>query len=334
MTARIILVTLWPYKPGGPPMSKASRRSFIKGAGAAAGSLLTTGLAGAPTSTSALTSRSARFRELLAGPEPILSPAAHDVLSARLIEQMEFPVITVGGSAVSAEHLIPDVGLITITELIDFAGQIAENVNIPVFADCDDGGGSPINVYRAMRSAEKYGIAAVMYEDTVTIKHLGGRSDVITKEQRSDRIKAAAEARQKGTVIIARFDALAEQRSMQEALDRGAACAEAGADIIFFAGMRPADTPKARDVVKRPLMSTVAGPTTPAMLKEARISLGIYAGQLLQIGLGAAYQALQELKSTGLMANATKLSIAGDVYQKLIESQEVTARARKYNLIR
>jgi 2-methylisocitrate lyase-like PEP mutase family enzyme len=309
---------------------KASRRTFLKGAGIVAGGLLTQGVATAQTDN---LTKGEHLRRLVQGPEPVLSPAAHDVLSARLIEQMGFPVVTVGGSAVSAEHLIPDVGLITISELIDFAGQIAENVNVPVFADCDDGGGSPINVYRAMRSAEKYGIAAVMYEDTVTIKHLGGRSDLITKEQMAEKIKAAAEARQKGTVIIARTDALAEQRSMQEALDRGAACAEAGADVIFFAGMRPADTPKARDVVKRPLMSTVGSATTPAMLKEAKISLGVYAGQLLQIGLGAAYQALQELKNTGLMTNASKLSIPGDVFQKLTESQEVTARARKYNLI-
>src|SRR5215471_7973717 len=310
---------------------KASRRTFMKGAGLAAGGLISQGVAGGQSAT--FLTKGESLRRLLQGPDPVLSPAAYDVLSARLIEQMGFPLITVGGSAVSAEHMIPDVGLITITELIDFAGQIAENVNVPVFADCDDGGGSPINVYRAMRSAEKYGIAAVMYEDTVMIKHLGGRSDLITKDQMADKIKAAAEARQKGTVIIARTDALAEQRSMQEALDRGAACAEAGADVIFFAGMRPADTPKARDVVKRPLMSTVGSATTPAMLKEAKITLGVYAGQLLQIGLGAAYQALQELKTTGLMTSSAKLSIPGDVFQKLTESQEVTARARKYNLI-
>jgi 2-methylisocitrate lyase-like PEP mutase family enzyme len=296
----------------------------------AAGGLLTQAVASPQTDS---LTKSERLRHLLEGAEPVLSPSAYDVLSARLIEQMGFPLITVGGSAVSAEHMIPDVGLITISELIDFAGNIAENVDVPVFADCDDGGGSPINVYRAMRSAEKYGIAAVMYEDTVTIKHLGGYSDLISKDQMSDKIKAAAEARQKGTVIIARTDALAEQRSMQEALDRGAACAEAGADVIFFAGMRPADTAKARDVVNRPLMSTVGGATTPAMLKEARISLGVYASQLLQIGLGAAYQALQELKTTGVMTNSAKRSIPSDILQKLTNSQEVTARARKYNLV-
>jgi 2-methylisocitrate lyase-like PEP mutase family enzyme len=308
-----------------------SRRTFLKGAGLAAGGLLSEGVV--PAQSGPPETKAQTLRRLLEGADPVLSPAAHDVLSARLIEQMGFPVVTVGGSAVSAENLIPDVGLITITELIDFAGNIAENVDVPVFADCDDGGGSPINVYRAMRSAERYGIAAVMYEDTVTIKHLGGRSDLITKEQMADKIKAAAEARQKGTVIIARTDALAEQRSMQEALDRGAACAEAGADVIFFAGMRPADTAKARDVVKRPLMSTVNASTTPAMLKEARISLGVYAGQLLQIGLGAVYQALQELKTTGVIANSAKASIPGDVFQKLTGSADVTARARKYGLI-
>jgi len=316
-------------------MASITRRGFVKGAGLVASGLLTPSSLGAQTRAQSPESGKAdRFRALLAGPEPVLSPAAYDVLSARLIEEMGFPVITVGGSAVSAQHGIPDVGLITITELIEFAGNIAENVSTPVFADCDDGGGSPINVYRAMRQAEKFGIAAVMYEDTVTIKHLGGRSDLITKEQMVDKIKSAVDARQKNTVIIARTDALSERHPMAEALERGVACAEAGADIIFFSGMSLADSPKASAAVKKPLMSTVGGATTPDKLKEARIGFGVYAGQILQIGLGAAYQALLELKTSGLMTNAAKLSIPGDVYQKLIDSAEVTERARKYNLIK
>jgi len=311
---------------------ESTRRTFIKGASlAAAGSLLSQSSAGAQT---AAASKGAQLRKLLEGTEPVLSPAAHDVLTARLIEQMGFPLVTVGGSAVSAQHLIPDVGLITITELIEFAGNIAENVNVPVFADCDDGGGSPINVFRAMRSAERFGIACVMYEDTVMIKHLGGRSDLITKEQMGEKIRAAAEARQKGTVIIARTDALAEGRSMQEALDRGGACAEAGADVIFFAGMKPVDMPKARDAVRRPLMTTVGGTMTPALLKEAKVSLGVYSGQLLQAGLGAAYQALQELRTSGMMLSSMRNPIPQDVYQKLIGSGDVTERARKYGLIK
>lgn len=275
-----------------------------------------------------------RLRELLKGSEPVLAPAAHDVISARLIEAAGFPVITVGGSAASAEHMIPDVGLITITELIEFAGNIAENVSIPVFGDGDDGGGSPINVYRATRNFEKRGVAAVMYEDTVTVKHLAGRSDLVTKSQMVDKIKAAVDARTNNIVIIARTDALSERETMEQALDRGAAYAEAGADMIFFSGMSLNDTPKAQSVVKKPLMSTVNATTTPARLKEAKVAFGVYAGQLLQISMGAAYQALQELKTTGLMTNASKMSIPQDVYARLTESAEVTARARKYNLIK
>jgi 2-methylisocitrate lyase-like PEP mutase family enzyme len=313
-------------------MSRSSRRNFIKGAGLVAGGLFTQGV-NAQSPAAAARSKGDQFRTLLQGADPVLAPAAHDVLTARLIEANGFAAITVGGSAVSAEHMIPDVGLITITELLDFAGNIAEHVNIPVFADCDDGGGTPINVYRAMRNAEKREIAAVMFEDTVTIKHLGGRSDLVTKEQMADKIKAAVDARQKGTVVIARTDALAEQRTMEEAMERGALCAAAGADVIFFSGMQLTDTPKARDAVKKPLMSTVGGTTTPAMLKAARISLGVYAGQILQISLGAAHQALQELKATGLMTNAARLTIPTDFYQKLTETQVVSSRYRYYIMI-
>ena len=234
-------------------MAKITRRSFVKGAGLAAGGLLTQGSLGAQTEKQTPEpGKAERFRALLAGSEPVLSPAAYDVLSARLIEQMGFPVITVGGSAVSAQHMIPDVGLITITELIEFAGNIAENVNTPVFADCDDGGGSPINVYRAMRQAEKFGIAAVMYEDTVTIKHLGGRSDLITKEQMVDKIKSAVDARQKNTVIIARTDAL-QSLGYYDSIARLRLAREAGADVGFLEGITVKEEARAvvRDLTPR-----------------------------------------------------------------------------------
>src|SRR5258706_12207201 len=90
---------------------KASRRTFIKGASAAAaGALLPQSAATAQTSGS---SKGEELRRLVQGSEPVLAPAAHDVLTARLIEQMGFPVVTVGGSAGSAQHVIPHVGLIT-----------------------------------------------------------------------------------------------------------------------------------------------------------------------------------------------------------------------------
>src|SRR5262245_43626910 len=101
---------------------KQSRRTFIKGAGVAAGGLLTPAVVQAQQAGSSAT-RGDQFRNLLQGPEPVLAPGVHDVLTARLVEHMGFPAMTVGGSAVSAEHVIPDVGLITITELIEFAGN-------------------------------------------------------------------------------------------------------------------------------------------------------------------------------------------------------------------
>lgn len=247
-----------------------------------------------------------------------------------------FEWLTLGGSAVSASgHGIPDFGLVTITELIEFAGNIASHVDIPVLADADDGGGSPINVFRAIRAFERRGLGAVMLEDTVQVKHLKrSGNDLVSPGQFVDKIKAALDSRRGDLVIVARTDAISEGLSMDQALERGQACAEAGADVIFFAGMRMEDLPKAKALVKKPLMTTVGATTPFASLKPAGVNLAVYAGQLLQIGLGANLQALRELKTTGTMANAAKLTIAGDVYQKLIGSEETITRGRKYNLVK
>lgn len=317
--------------------TKQSRRGFIKGAGLMAGGLMGSSVVSAEPaqSLSGSMSKGAQFRALLARPEPLLCPAVHDVLTGRLCEMEGFQAVTTGGSAASsAVHGIPDFGLISITELIEFAGNVAQHINIPVLGDGDDAGGSPNNAYRATQNFEKAGVGAIMYEDTVQVKHLtrqGG--ELVTKEQMADKIKAAVDARKdQNLVIVARCDAIAEGHTMDDALARGVAYAEAGADVLFFSGMRLTDTAKARDLVKRPLMTTVNSTTTPDQLKEAKISLAVYAGILLNVATGAAHQVLKELKATGKTENSAKMAIANDIYTKLIGSQDYIDRGKKYHL--
>jgi methylisocitrate lyase len=317
---------------------KYNRRTFIKTAGAVAGGSAAGSAFALPLQQQpAASSMGARFRALLARPEPLQCIGAYDVPTARLIEMEGFQAITFGGSAASAlRHGIPDYGLITITELIEYASNIAEHVNLPIMADADDGGGSPLNVYRATKKFERAGIGAVMYEDTIQMKHLKPTgNELVTKQQMVDKIKAAVDARtDPGFVIIARGDSLSEGHTMQEALDRGGAYAEAGADVIFFAGMRLADCPKAKAAVNKPLMTTVGGTTTPDQLKTAQISLGVYASPFVSMALGVTRQALLELKATGTMRKASELYLPRDIYAKLIGSDVTVGRARTYNVIK
>src|SRR5690349_211529 len=115
---------------------KQTRRGFVKRAGLVTGGLLGASVVQASseeTDAQTVPSKGARFRALLAQPEPLLCPAVHDVLTARLCELEGFGAVTVGGSAASASaHGVPDTGLVSITELIAFAGGIAAYTSLPV----------------------------------------------------------------------------------------------------------------------------------------------------------------------------------------------------------
>lgn len=321
-------------------MKKSSRRKFIESSGIVVGGALANVISPAVTVAAAQSrppaaaaTPGARLRALLAGPEPVMAPGAHDVVSARLIQAEGYPVVVAGGSAcASCMYGIPDVGLVTITELIEFSGRIARAVDVPVVADADDGGGTPINVYRSVQEFNKAGLAAVMIEDTYQAKHLGEGEELIPKEQFVDKIKAATDARlDQNLVIIGRCDAVSLGMSIEQAFDRGVAYAEAGADMIFFAGLRLQDCARAADAVKRPLMHTINNVPLEEV-KKSRVNLAVYAGQVLSVALGAARQALREIKSTGIIPNYQQRVIPGAEQAQLLRTPDVAARAKKYHV--
>jgi len=309
-----------------------SRRQFVKGTGAALGGVLAGGSAAAQAQVLP-SSPGRRFRGLVSGVEPVLAPGAHDVMTARMIEEAGFPALVVGGSACSAVmHGVPDVGLVSITELIDYSGNIARSVDIPVMADADDGGGTPINVYRAVHQFGKAGVAAVMIEDTYQAKHLGPGEELLPVEAFVDKVTAAAEAGVASElVVIARTDALSVGLSMDEALARGVAYAEAGADMLYLSGLRLEDCPRAADALQRPLMQTVSNVPLEE-IRRNRVSLAVYAGQLLSVAMGASYRALQEIRSTGVISGYQERTLPAGVQGRLNRQAEVAERARRYHV--
>ena len=183
-----------------------------------------------------------RLRELLVQRDLLVAPGAYDALSARLIAQAGFPAVYMTGFGTAASVLgQPDVGLLTMSEMVSRAAALAAVVgDRPLIADADTGYGNPINVRRTVREYERAGVAAIHIEDQVWPKkcgHMEGKQ-VIPVDEMVQKIRAAADARQDPDfVIIARTDANAVY-GLEDALRRGRAYREAGADVIFIEAPR------------------------------------------------------------------------------------------------
>src|SRR5436305_13066439 len=115
-----------------------------------------------------MTTMTKRLRELLARPKVLMAPGAADALTARLIARHGFEAVYMTGAGTAAVRLgMPDVGLLTMTELIDDAGRIAEASGLPLIADADNGYGGVLNVRRTIQGYERAGVAGVHLEDQV-----------------------------------------------------------------------------------------------------------------------------------------------------------------------
>src|SRR6266700_607763 len=320
-------------------MTGKNRREFVQVAGLAA-----SGLMAAAGSQAAAQTRpnprtmGARFRELMNGPEPLIVANAYDLLTARLIEVRGFKGVFVGSSAANVELLaLPDQAIVTVSEIIAYDSVIAANVDIPVVADVDDFGATPLNVYRFAQQADRAGIACAAFDDRMPLNRATGYAapGVLPKAQMIDNIHAAADARA-DMVLIARCLAPTPNNSYTEMLDRAAAYAEAGADLVWL-GLRTADDyVKAADIVKKPLFAVIGGPNfpaTPAAMKAARIAVG-QTPPVVGIAMGAIDKALAELKATGRMTEAQKGALSRETSDRVEQVEELNARSRKYNLPR
>jgi 2-methylisocitrate lyase-like PEP mutase family enzyme len=264
----------------------------------------------------------------------LIAPGAHDVMTARLVETEGFDAVYLGGFAASASALgVPDHSLITMTELLDHARNVAAAVDIPILADIDDGGGTPLSVRRTIRLAEQAGLAAVHVEDLVPGKHfLGHKDKLFTKDQAVDKIKAAVDARtDPDFVIIARSDAIGVT-SLEDALERGQAYAEAGADLLFLPYLRPKDTKRAVEALSKPLFN-VAIDTPQEELARAGLKVAVYPVQSLFITYKAVRDMMKELKATGTIANWTERTPSWEEFNTFIGATEATELAKRYRIV-
>ena len=177
-----------------------------------------------------------RLRALLARDEPLLVPGAYDALSARLVEHAGFEAAYMTGFGATASLLaMPDVGLLSLAEMVDNAARMARAVDVPLISDADTGYGNAINVGRTVQQFERAGVAAIHLEDQVSPKrcgHMTGKQ-VVPVTEMVEKVRAAVEARlDPDFVLIARTDARAVD-GLDAALERAAAYRDAGADVLF-----------------------------------------------------------------------------------------------------
>lgn len=178
-----------------------------------------------------------RFRELIERDEILPAMGGYDALSANLIEQAGGEVVYMSGSSVSTTtHAYPDVGMTTLTEMVDRARQMVNAVDIPVFCDADTGYGNPINVVRTVEEYESAGVAGIHIEDQTFPKKCGhfDEKSVIPTEEMVQKLRAATDAREDDDFqIVARTDARAVH-GFDDAVERCQRYLNAGADVLFF----------------------------------------------------------------------------------------------------
>ena len=235
-------------------------------------------------------------------------PGAFNPLTARLIEDLGlFEGVYVSGAVLANDLGLPDIGLTTLTEVSTRSSQIARATNLPVLVDADTGFGEPMSAARTVSEFEDAGLAGCHFEDQVNPKrcgHLDGK-EVVPTDIMVRRITAAAnERRDDDFVICARTDA-AGIESVDSAIERARAYADAGADLIFTEALYTVDDfKKFRDAVDVPLLANMTefGKTellSAGTLEEIGYNAVIYPVTTLRIAMGAVEDALREIGETG-----------------------------------
>jgi len=258
-------------------------------------------------------SHARQLRAQLAAPGPLVAPGCFDGLTALLIEQAGFECAYLSGASVAFTRLgRPDIGLTTMTEVANVISNIRERIEIPLIVDGDTGFGNALNVKRTVRLFERMGASGIQLEDQTLPKrcgHLDGKTLVPVGEMLG-KIRAAQDARHDDdTVIVARTDAIAVS-GLDEALERGNAYIEAGADVLFVES--PLDDEQLAVVGRTlgdrvPLLANmVEGGKTPLHSADELAALGfklvIFPGAMLRMISRAGAEYLAALRRDGTTA--------------------------------
>lgn len=277
-------------------------------------------------STTPAHEKRADFRAALASGKLLRMPGAFNPLSAQLIQDKGFEGVYVSGAVLAADLGLPDIGLTTLTEVSQRAGQIARVTDLPAIVDADTGFGEPMNVARTVQIIEDAGLAGLHIEDQVNPKrcgHLDGK-EVVDEDTALKRIRAAVSGRRDPDFLIMARTDIRGVEGMAAAIDRAKKLVDAGADAIFPEAMGSLEEFAAiRAAVDVPILANMTefGKSelfTTQQLADVGVNIVIFPVSLLRLAMGAAERGLDTIIAEGSLTSKVG---------------EMQTRARLYELV-
>ena len=279
-----------------------------------------------------------KLKQLLASGRTVVAPGVFDGLSARLTEQAGFAAVYASGGAIARSAGIPDLGLLSLSEIVARLETIVDAIEIPVIADADTGYGNALNAQRAVRAFERAGVAALHLEDQTFPKKCGHYDDkgLVPIAEMAQKLKAARDAlTDQDFIIIARTDAIAVE-GFAAALDRAAAYGEAGADVIFVEA--PTTEDEIAAVAQRfpgwKLINMFQGGKTPLLpvprLEALGYNIVIIPSDLQRAAITAMRRALGCIARDGSTATMTADMASFKEREAVIDTPGYIARDRRY----
>ena len=275
----------------------------------------------------------ADLRHLIAERRPLRLPGTHDAISALVAVDCGFPAIYLGGQALAASTFgLPDHSIATPVEFAEEARRIREAVDVPILCDADEGGSNPLAIQRVVRLFERAGIAGAHIEDHEPGKHLHDPSGrLFSTADMVKRVEAAVDARKSADfVVIARCDTLLVGRSLGEAVERGLAYAEAGADLIFYTRLPIGETAAVERLVGRPLVGVIFDRIARDQLESSGLSVALYPRQALLAAIAAIRRVYEGVQSDSLGAQPLA---SVDELLRLTHSPKFVELARRYGML-
>jgi 2-methylisocitrate lyase-like PEP mutase family enzyme len=267
-------------------------------------------------------------------------PGAANALTARVIQGAGYSALLVTGAGIANAYLgVPDIGLVSVTELAAHVGAIRDAVSIPIIVDGDTGFGNAVNVGRTVRLLERAGANSILLEDQIFPKrcgHFDGKQ-VISRQEMIQKVKAAVDARvDPNLMILARTDARAVE-GLSCAIERINAYREAGADILFVEAPSSAQE-LAAITAQAPgihICNMVVGGKTPLLTQQELAKLGyagvVYANAALQASMLAMKTVLQHIKSRGSIAGIEDAIMSFQDRQALVDFDRYKGLEARYS---
>lgn len=280
----------------------------------------------------------ATLRQSLYSGPTVVAPGAYDGMSAKLVEQAGFPAAYASGGAIARSTGVPDLGLLSMSEIVHRLEAMVEAIDIPLIADADTGYGNALNAQHAARAFQRAGVAGFHIEDQVFPKKCGHYDDkaIVSMIEMQQKLRAVRDAlTDDDFVIIARTDALSVE-GFEKTIERAHAYMEAGADVIFVeAPTSVEEIEKVAELLPYPkLINMFHGGKTPLVATSRLAELGyrlvIIPNDLQRAAIGAMMQTLEVIQKDGHSAAMQNQMVSFQDREQVVGTSDYLERGRRY----